>query len=172
MRKLEFTLLILIAVCLAVLIYPPHIIITDILICTGNGDLMYIDQKDRVSTRRLEEPYRALIIKKGGLPERTQLEWHHLGNNHGSSNHIGTMTQNHYREAAVWLSEEPRLGKLILQDVVANLRETNGRGPLPQSTSLLNYVQRNESGELILSEDWKHDEYTMEVIDNMEAMYE
>jgi len=74
MRKLEITLLILIAVCLAVLSYPPHIIITDILICTGTGDVMYIDQKDRVSTERLEEPYRALIINQGGLPESTQLE--------------------------------------------------------------------------------------------------
>jgi len=76
------------------------------------------------------------------------------------------MQQSHYRRTAVWLSTEPRLGKLILQDLVANLRETNGRGPSPQSTSLLNDVHSNESGELILSEDWKHDDYAME------AMYE
>jgi hypothetical protein len=122
------------------------------------GDLRYCFLGIPYSSRRMPEPERSLLLSVARDSEILKPQWHTCVRYPlPTSNNSDLMCRRFYCHATAWISVDPALARLILEDIAKYVVETDARYSLPESCPMLTppTVEWEDSGRARVPEDWR-----------------
>lgn len=125
-----------------------------------SGDLRYRFLGIPYRHERMPEPQRSLLLSIAESSEILKAEWHTCACYPlPTSNHTDWMCRRFYYHATAWVSVDPSLARLIVEDVASYVIETNAEYSLPDSHSMLvpPAVEWDEKGGARVRDGWQDD---------------
>jgi hypothetical protein len=142
----------------AVAAYDRRGLLTSAEIRLDTGDLRYRYLGLPLVYERMPEPQRSQLLALAAGPEVLCPAWHACATFPlPSSNNTHLMCRGWYAKACVWAKQDPRLARLMLEDVANYIATKNAAHGLPECSMMLSalFIEPDAGGRLVLKQGWR-----------------